>query len=87
MKIEFTLTKASVVMYLKEINEMLETKYVGSTGELVLLRIGKEIVAASEREEHEEIDRPTMEELMACETFERPAESPYFNQHGKLEVW
>ena len=87
MKIEFTLTKASAVLYLKEINDILETGYVGSTGEMILLKIGKEIAAASEREEHEEIDRPTMEEIMACETFERPAESLYFNQHGKLEVW
>jgi hypothetical protein len=86
MKVEFTLTKASAAMYSKEINDMLETRYIGPTGDLILMKLGQEIAAASDREE---IDRPTIEEVMACETFndERPAKSPYFNQHGKLEVW
>jgi hypothetical protein len=89
MKVEFHLTKASAAMYLKEINDMIETRYIGSTGDLILMKLGQEIAAASDREKQEQIDRPTMEEVMACETFndERPAKSPYFNQHGKLEVW
>lgn len=70
MKVEFALTKASAALYLKAINDALETKYVDSTGALILMRIGKEIAVASEREEHEEIDRPTVKEIMACETFE-----------------
>jgi|WetSurMetagenome_2_1015567.scaffolds.fasta_scaffold03374_6 hypothetical protein len=89
MKVEFHLTKASAALWLKEINDMIETRYIGSTGDLILMKLGQEIAAASAREEQEEIDRPTVKELMACETFdsERPAESPYFNQHGKMEVW
>jgi hypothetical protein len=82
MKIEFNLTKASAILYLQELNAMIDTGYIGTDGELILERMRREIVAASDREDEQEC-------FNAIEDgeYDRPQESPYFNQRGKMEVF
>jgi len=59
------------VLWLQTINNVIDQfEHLPDDDKAMLLDLGGFVGDLAEKQEHEEIDKPTTKEVMACETFE-----------------